>query len=44
MEAAASFHMIMAKVLYVSKQARLNTSLSVAFPITRVGGPNTDDW
>ena len=31
MEAAASFHTVVAKLLYISKQARPDTSLSVAF-------------
>ena len=35
-EAAASFHMIVENLLYVSKQARPYTILSVAFLITRV--------
>ena len=43
MEAAASFHAIVPKILYVSKQARPDTSLSIAFLTTRVRAPNTDD-
>ena len=43
-EAAASFHMIGEKLLYVSKQARPYTILSVAFLITRGRAPDTDDW
>ena len=43
-EAAASFHTIVAKLLYVSKRARPDTSLSVTFLTTRVRAPDTDDW
>ena len=43
-EAAASFHTIVAKLLYVSKISRPDTSLSVAFLSTRVRSPDTDDW
>ena len=43
-EAAASFHTVVAKLLYISKQARPDTSLSVAFLTTRVKAPDTDDW
>jgi len=43
-EAAASFHTVVAKLLYISKRARPDTSLSVAFLTTRVQGPDTDDW
>jgi hypothetical protein len=35
-DVAASFHAIVAKVLYVTKQARPDT--------TRVRAPDTDDW
>jgi hypothetical protein len=43
-DAAASFHTIVAKVLYVTKQARPDTSLAIAFLTTRVRAPDTDDW
>jgi hypothetical protein len=43
-EVAAAFHTIVAKVLYVTKQARPDTSLAIAFPTTRVRAPDTDDW
>ena len=43
-EAAASFHTVVAKLLYLSKQSRPDTSLSVAFLTTRVRAPDTDDW
>ena len=43
-ESAASFHTVVAKLLYVSKQGRPDTSLSVAFLTTRVRAPDTDDW
>ena len=44
LEAGASFHTIVAKTLYVTKQARLDTCLNIAFLTTRVRAPNTDDW
>ncbi len=44
MEVAASFHTVVAKLLHLSKQARPDTSLSVAFLTTRVRSPDTDDW
>ena len=44
MEASASFHTIVAKILYVSRQARWDTSLNVAFLTTRVRAPATYDW
>ena len=44
MEAAALFHTILVKILYVSKWARPDTSLSVAFLTTRVRSHNTDNW
>jgi hypothetical protein len=44
LEAATSFHMIVAKTLYVTKRARLDTCLNNAFPTTRVRAPDTDDW
>ena len=42
-EAVVSFHTFVAKVLYVSKRARPDTSLSVAFLTPRVRAPDTDD-
>ena len=42
-EAAALFHMILANVLYVSKQAIPDTILSIAFLTTRVRTHDTDD-
>jgi hypothetical protein len=36
--------MTLAKLLYVRKQARQDTILSVAFLTTRVRAPDTDDW
>jgi hypothetical protein len=44
LEAAASFHTIVAKTLYVTKQARLDTCLNISFLTMRVRAPNTDDW
>ena len=44
MEVAASFHTVVAKLLYVSKRARPDISLSVAFLATRVRSPDTEDW
>ena len=35
---------MVAKLLYISKRARPDTGLSVAFLTTRVQGPDTDDW
>jgi hypothetical protein len=43
-KAAAAFHMIVAKVLYVTKRARPDTRLAIAFLTTRVRAPDTDDW
>ena len=43
-EAAASFHMVVTKLLYISKRARPDTSISVAFLTTRVRAPDTDNW
>lgn len=40
----AVFHTIVAKMLYVTKRARPDTSLAVAFLTTRVRAPDTDDW
>ncbi len=42
-EVAVAFHMIVAKALYVTKQARPETSLAIAFLTTRVRAPDTDD-
>ncbi len=41
---AKVFHTIVAKALYVSKQARPDTSLAIAFLTTRVREPDEDDW
>jgi hypothetical protein len=41
--AAKSFHNITAKSIYVTKRARPDISLPVAFLTTRVKGPNIDD-
>jgi hypothetical protein len=43
-EMAADFHTIVAKTLYVTKRARPDTCLSIAFLTTRVRAPNKDDW
>ncbi len=43
-EVATAFHTIVAKALYVTKQARPDTSLAIAFLTTRVRAPDTDDW
>jgi hypothetical protein len=43
-EAAAGFHIILAKALYVTKEARPDISLAIAFLATRVRSPNADDW
>jgi hypothetical protein len=43
-EVAAAFHTIVAKALYVTKRARPDTSLAIAFLTTRVRAPDTDDW
>jgi hypothetical protein len=43
-EAAAAFHTIMAKALYVTKGARLDISLVIAFLMTQVRSPNIEDW
>ena len=44
LEAATSFHMIVAKTLYVTKRARPDTCLNTVFLTTRVRAPDTDDW
>ncbi len=41
---AKAFHTTMAKALYVSKRARPNTSLAIAFLTTRVCKPDEDGW
>ena len=40
---SADFHTIVAKMLYVSKRARPDTCLSIAFLTTRVRAPDTND-
>jgi hypothetical protein len=42
--AVAAFHMVVAKTLYVTKSARPDTSLEIAFLTPRVRAPNKDDW
>jgi hypothetical protein len=42
--ASVAFHTVMKKTLYVTKRARLDTSLAIAFLTTRVRVPNIDDW
>jgi len=42
--AAKSFHNITAKAIYVTKRARPDISLAIAFLTTRVKGPDIDDW
>jgi hypothetical protein len=39
-----AFHNIVAKGIYVTKRARPNISLSIAFLTTRVKGPDIDNW
>ena len=41
---ATKFHNIVAKALYVSKRARPDTSVAIAFLTTRVREPDVDDW
>ena len=41
---AKEFHNITAKGIYVTKRARPNISLAIAFLTTRVEGPDIDDW
>jgi hypothetical protein len=43
-EKAKVSHIIVAKALYVSKWARPDTSLAIAFLTTRVREPDEDDW
>ncbi len=42
-EAAAAFHTIMAKVLYITKRARLDISLAIAFLTMQVRSPNIEN-
>jgi hypothetical protein len=41
---AADYHTITAKTLYVTKRARPDTCLSVAFLTTTARAPDRDDW
>ncbi|MEM9592233.1 MAG: reverse transcriptase domain-containing protein, partial [Pseudomonadota bacterium] len=41
---AGIFHHLVAKMLYLSKRARPDLQLAVAFLCTRVSAPDTDDW
>ncbi len=41
---AKAFHNTMAKGIYVTKRARPNISLRIAFLTTRIKGPDIDDW
>jgi hypothetical protein len=41
---SADFNTIVAKTLYVTKRARPNTCLAIAFLATRVRAPDTNDW
>ncbi len=43
-EAAAAFYTIVAKTLFVTKRARPDISLPIAFLTTRVMSPDIDDW
>ncbi len=43
-EAAAAFHTIVAKALYVTKRARPDISLAIAFLMMRVRSPDIEDW
>jgi hypothetical protein len=43
-EMAGDFHTIVAKTLYVTKRARPDTCLSIAFLTTRLSAPDRDDW
>jgi hypothetical protein len=43
-EAAAAFHAIMMKALYVTKRARPDTSLAIAFLTIQIRSPNIEDW
>jgi type I site-specific restriction endonuclease len=41
---AVEFHNLVAKTLYATKCARPNTCTAIAFLMTRVQAPDTDDW
>jgi hypothetical protein len=41
---SAAFHTIVAKVLYVTKRARLDISLEIVFLTMQVRSPNIEDW
>jgi hypothetical protein len=41
---AAEFHNLVAKTLYATKRARLDTCTAIAFLTTRVHVPDKDDW
>jgi hypothetical protein len=43
-EAAAAFHTIVAKALYITKRARLDISLAIVFSTTQVRSPNIENW
>jgi hypothetical protein len=43
-EAAAAFHTIVAKALYVTKRARWDINLAIAFLTMPVRSPNIEDW
>ena len=42
--AAKAFHNITTKAIYVTKRARPDISLAIAFLTTRAKGPDIDDW
>ncbi len=42
--AAAAFHTIVAKALFVTKRARLDISLAIAFLTMQVRSPDIEDW
>jgi hypothetical protein len=42
-EGAMAFHNLVAKTLYVSKRARPDVSMAIAFSTTRVRAPDIDD-
>jgi hypothetical protein len=43
-EGAMAFHNLVAKMLYVSKHARLDVSTAIAFLTTRVRATDVNDW
>jgi hypothetical protein len=43
-EAAAAFHTIVVKALYIIKRARPDISLAIAFLMTQVRSPDIEDW